>query len=147
MENYTEIDRKLRRVDIRAQGQWTLAQAEKWYSDMHEIREWSCESGLPITLFADLEGLVLHTQDVSRRIEESVLLMEKFPIERYALIVPSFLMRMQCRRLLSNVPHTYFDDADAAKKWLGWEPDRNGAQGAQPPIQQIMSVSQRGGFA
>jgi hypothetical protein len=147
MENYVEIDRALRRVCIRAQGQWSLAQAEKWYSDMIEIRDWSHASGQPITIFADLNGLVLHTQDVSRRIEDSVLVMQEFPIERYALIVPSFLMRMQCRRLLSKVSHTYFDDADAAKRWLGWEPDPNGSHKAQVSMRPAMPVSQGRGFA
>jgi hypothetical protein len=143
MKHHVEIDRKLRRVCFRAEGQWTLTQAEKWYSDMVEIRDWACETGQPITVFADLDGLVLHTQDVSRRIEESVLVMEAFPIERYALIVPSFLMRMQCRRLLSNVPHTYFEQEDAAKRWLGWLPDAASAEQTRP----VMSVSQARGFA
>lgn len=121
MENYVEIDHAKGRLIIRAQGQWTMAQADRWYADMVEVRDWTRAIGAPITILADLEGLIVHPQDVSRRIEESVLLMEEFPIDRYALIVPSILMRMQCRRLLANVPHTYFDEKDSARQWLGWK--------------------------
>jgi hypothetical protein len=121
MENYVEIDHAKRRVIIRAQGQWSMAQADRWYSDMAEVREWTRAIGAPITILSDLDGLVVHTQDISRRIEQSVVLMEEFPIERYALIVPSPLMRMQCRRLLANIRHTYFDETDAARTWLGWK--------------------------
>ncbi|MDO6416701.1 hypothetical protein Q4F19_20115 [Sphingomonas sp. BIUV-7] len=122
MQNYVKVDRKLRRVIIRGQGQWTPHQADQWYSDIAAIHAWTRESTAPITIFSNLTGLVLHTQEISRRVEESVVLMRDLPIARYALIVPSFLMRMQCRRLLMDIPHTNFDDVEVARQWLGWEP-------------------------
>ena len=120
MENYVRIDHEHRRVAIRAQGQWTLDLADQWYDDMVRVRDWSQATGEPITILADLDGLILHTQEVSRRIEESVVIMRQFPIDRYILVVPSFLMRMQCRRLLDGIAHSFSDSVDEAKSLLGW---------------------------
>lgn len=122
MRSDVRVDQSLCRVMVRADGQWTLDLAERWYADIARIHDWTERTGARISILADLDGLVLHTQEVSRRMEQSILLMQQFRIERYALIVPSFLMRMQCRRLLAALPHSYFDTVDAAKRWLGWEP-------------------------
>jgi hypothetical protein len=124
MENFVKIDRLGRRVTIRAQGQWTLGQADAYFGEMAEVLHWSMQSGEPITIFADLDGLIVHPAEVARRLESAVDYMRQFPLKRYALIVPSVLMRMQCRRLLSGIDHSYFEDGIAAKRWLGW----NGAE-------------------
>lgn len=121
MKNYVKIDRLRRRVFIRASGQWTIPDADVYYTDMAVVANWSHLNGEPISVFADLDGLVLHTPEVSARIEEAVALMRTFPLERYSLIVPSFLMRMQCRRLLAGIPHYFHESTEEAMSWLGWE--------------------------
>lgn len=121
MDNFVRIDRIRRRVFIRAQGQWTIPQAELYHVDMQGVLSWARKTGEPISVFADLKGLVVHTADVAKRLESAVQIMADFPIRNYALIVPSHLMRMQCRRLLKNIPHVYFEDERTALSWLGWE--------------------------
>jgi hypothetical protein len=122
MQNFVKIDRHRHRVVIRAQGQWTMADADQYYDDMQTVLAWATGKKITFSLFADLDGLILHTAEVSKRIEESVLLMEAFPLDRYALYVPSYLMRMQCRRLLAGIDHTFFETKQDATQWLGWEP-------------------------
>lgn len=124
-ENYIRVDRDRQRVIMKAEGFWTLAEAEANYADMQRLVTWSTSIKGKITLLEDLETLAVHSSAVSNIIENIVELMKKLPIDRYALIVKSELMRMQCRRLLAGIEHKFFDDAISAYRWLGWEDDYN----------------------
>jgi hypothetical protein len=123
MCNYVAIDPSEHRVLIRALGQWTPKEAIAYHLRMLDILQLTERTGRPVTLLADLQGLCIHTADVARMLEDSVAVMARFPIKGYALVVPSYLMRMQARRLLAVLGCRYeFSETLAdARGWLGWE--------------------------
>jgi hypothetical protein len=123
MSNYVAIDPSEHRVLIRATGQWTPADAIAYHGRMLDILALTERTRRPITILADMQGLCIHTADVARILEDSVAVMARFPIGGYALVVPSYLMRMQARRLLAALGCRYelSENLTAARVWLGWE--------------------------
>jgi hypothetical protein len=123
MRNYVAIDPSEHRVLIRAQGQWTRNEAIAYHARMLDILELTERTGRPISILADLDGLCIHTAEVARMLEDSVAVMARFPIRGYALVVPSYLMRMQARRLLAvlGCRYEFSETLTDARVWLGWE--------------------------
>lgn len=121
MKHHLHLDRSKKRVVVLATGSWEMADADSFIARFQEVVDWSDWTGSRITYFCDANGLVIHPAPVAKRLEAWTGMLGRLSIERYALIVPSALMRMQCRRLVGSVPQMYFDDPAAALEWLGWE--------------------------
>jgi hypothetical protein len=116
-----DLDRRRARLLVLASGSWTMADADSFIAEFEEVVHWSDQTGSRITYFCDATGLVIHPAPVAKRLETWTGMVAQLSIDRYALVVPSALMRMQCRRLVGSVSQRYFEDIGAAREWLGWE--------------------------
>lgn len=125
MDNYVAIDPVTHRVLIRAEGQWTRDESLAYHRRMLDVLAMIERTGEPITILADMRGLHIHTAEVARMLEESMAVMARFRVTRHALVIPSFLMRMQARRMVSGLgwPFQFFNDLADARTWLCWERD------------------------
>jgi hypothetical protein len=124
MKCSVKIDRFRDRVVIQASGHWSMRDADDFHDQMALVRQRTDRnSAISLSILSDLDGLVLHTAEIADRVAKTVEEMRFIRISQYALVVPSYLMRMQCRRLLDGIPHTIFDTAEEARQWLGWSAD------------------------
>lgn len=115
------LDKERHRVEICANGQWDMADADHFHRQMTVVRQWtSRQDDVSVSILSDLDGLVLHTADVAERVARTVEEIRYIPRDKYALVIPSYLMRMQCRRLLAGIEHRVFETREEARAWLGW---------------------------
>lgn len=123
MNNFVAIDPSTHRVFIRAQGQWTRDEATAYHRGMLDTLALIERTKRPITILADMSGLCIHTAEVAGMLEESIAVMARFQVTRHALVIPSFLMRMQARRMISGLgwPFQFFNEIPEARTWLVWE--------------------------
>jgi hypothetical protein len=121
MQCDVSLYKSLNQLEIHARGQWTMADADAFHDAIVKVRRWSDQGGTPLlSVLADLDGLILHTAAVAERVAITVEHLRKIRMRGYALVIPSYLMRMQARRLLSGIPHQVFDTREQAERWLGW---------------------------
>jgi hypothetical protein len=98
-----------------------MTHADEFHDAMCRVVDWSESNPTErLEVLSNLDGLVLHTAEIADRVTRTVAIMKGIRIGKYALVVPSYLMRMQCRRLLDGIPHTIFDTQHDAMSWLGW---------------------------
>lgn len=86
----------------------------------------SITAGRRLTAYADLSDLSIQDDEVAQINEASSNIIIE-AADRYALFVPSALLRMQARRIASGERLRIFDTARAATDWLEWPagwPDR-----------------------
>ncbi|GAA0447845.1 hypothetical protein [Sphingomonas molluscorum] len=70
----------------------------------------------------DLTGLAVHAKDVAPIVGEGANMLRDAYLGRYAMVVPGALMRIQVKRIVANhAALRFFDAADDALAWLGWE--------------------------
>lgn len=121
MQSTVSLDRFRNRVEIRANGQWSMSDAEIFHRQMVDVRQWADRhSSVSLSILSDLDGLVLHTAEIAERMAATVDEIRFLRRDKYALVVPSYLMRMQCRRLLQGIEHQVCDSREGAMDWLGW---------------------------
>jgi hypothetical protein len=121
VKNLVHLDEKRRRLVVRAHGQWTTMEASWFRHEIEAARDWSRSRQTSISIFSDLSGLKVHTADVAVEIELAVSALHCIRVDRHALVVPSFLKRMQCRRLLAGTSYDYADEEAEAFRRLDWE--------------------------
>ncbi|NML06048.1 hypothetical protein [Sphingomonas sp. G-3-2-10] len=98
-----------------------MSDADIFHRQMVDVREWADRhSSVSLSILSDLDGLVLHTAEIAERVAATVDEIRFLRREKYALVVPSYLMRMQCRRLLQGIEYQVFDSRELAMDWLGW---------------------------
>ncbi|WBO23566.1 hypothetical protein [Sphingomonas abietis] len=88
--------------------------------DMTHVREWALGSDAPIAILSDLSGLSVHAQEISAIVGGGANQLRDLPLHRYAMIVPSFLMRMQVRRIDPFPQRRLFQSVPGALDWLDW---------------------------
>lgn len=122
MQCSVALDKIRNRVEISASGQWRMHDADDFHHRMVGVRQWCARNrSVSVSILSDLDGLILHTADIAERVARTVEEMRFLPTTRYALVVPSVLTRMQCRRLLRGIEHSYFETRGEAIAWLGWD--------------------------
>jgi hypothetical protein len=121
MQCTLSLDKIRNRVEICASGQWSMADADDFHHQMSGVRAWADRHGpVSLSILSDLNGLILHTAEIADRVAVTVDEIRFLRRDKYALVVPSYLMRMQCRRLLRGIEHRIFATRDDALSWLGW---------------------------
>ncbi|MDF7775018.1 STAS/SEC14 domain-containing protein [Sphingomonas sp. AOB5] len=121
MKSTCTLDTIHNRLEVCASGQWTMEDADDFHRQMLGVRQWADRNGeATVSILADLDGLVLHTAPIAERVAITVNEIRSIRRSKYALVVPSYLMRMQCRRLLNGIEHQIFDTREQAIEWLGW---------------------------
>jgi hypothetical protein len=120
MQCSVALDKIRNRLEISASGQWCMADADGFHRQMAMVRHWADRQSVSVSILSDLDGLILHTAEVAERVSETVEEIRLLRRKQYALVVPSCLTRMQCRRLLQGIEHSYFDTREDAMAWLGW---------------------------
>lgn len=118
---HLSLNKQTGRMYCRASGVWDVALARRFSADMQDLRNWAAKTDIPLHILSDLTGLPIHSQEVAPIVGEGANLIRHVRVERYAMIVPSALMRMQVRRIDPFPQRRFFDDARSAAQWLGWQ--------------------------
>lgn len=115
------LDRTRRRMHFQGSGIWDVEIAHRFASDMKGVRLWAIGLSTPFSVLSDLSGLSVHSQEVGAIVGDGANHLSGLPLDRYAMIVPSFLMRMQVRRIDPFPQRRLFQSVSEALDWLEWE--------------------------
>jgi hypothetical protein len=120
LENYINFDVRLRRMHCRATGTWDMPRAVAFRSRMIEVVDAMCADGGAFTVLTDLSDLAVHAQAIAPIVAEGADQLRRARLDRYAMIVPLALMRLQVRRLHTEVNLRFCDSRADACAWLDW---------------------------
>jgi hypothetical protein len=112
-----------------------MPRAVAFRSRMIEVVDAMCAEGGAFTVLTDLSDLAVHCQTIAPIIGEAAGQLRRARLDRYAMIVPLTLMRLQVRRLHTEVNLRFCDSRADACAWLGW--DESPVAILQPPASQL----------
>jgi hypothetical protein len=123
MPNFLRWDSEKRRLYEHVTGTWMIEDALAYSAQAGPVLRRALQSAGPITFLSDFTDLKVVSSDVAELLDPIVEMQRKLPIERYAAVTSSALMRMQIRRMMGSFPCTFFDNKNDAMDWLGWPPE------------------------
>jgi hypothetical protein len=108
------------RILIVGRDFWDVPEALRFHEAMRDRLDSANQLGRPFRMLADLSGHVLQDSRVSEINGQTAELVRASAVERYALIVPSALLRLQTRRLMQGITFSLFETHAEAAEWLDW---------------------------
>jgi len=108
------------RILIECWGFWDVPCACAFRDELEAVLRAGTALGRPLRMLADLSEHAIQDSRVSDVNAQAAHWIQQAPVERYALVIHSALLRLQARRLLNGIAFEVFDSVDPAAQWLGW---------------------------
>lgn len=108
-----------RRLHLRYSGYWTVAEAKSVHRKFAQVLDKASKAG-SFTLLDDLTEFAVQSPEVVDANQDFVTLLERAPVIRNAMVVPSALVRRQVKRQLAFDDQKFmlFEDYASADHWL-----------------------------
>ena len=76
------------------------------------------KQGRRFNALGDLREFVTQTRETAEAIRNSLLMAQSNGMQRFAVVAPPALVKLQYRRLTEGLEAEFFEDEDEARAWL-----------------------------
>lgn len=109
-----------RRLWVESKGFWDFPTSLAFQRELGTIFDAIILAGWPIRLLSDARDFATQAAKVAEVLKETAVQMRDVKIDRWAVVQPNTLQRLQLRRTASNHVATLFETIDDAMAWLEW---------------------------
>jgi hypothetical protein len=108
------------RILIIGRGIWDVSEAYRFRDAVRAALAQCMREGRAVRVLSDLSGHHVQCSRVSEVNGETAEIIKRASIDRYALVVPVALVRLQARRLLTGIDFQIFETIELAANYLEW---------------------------
>jgi hypothetical protein len=112
------VDLDHRELHFAIGGFWTLEAMQDFLRHLAGAAKPFLSTGTKFSALGDLRGLVTQNRETAEAIRQSLLEGQRNGMTRFAMVTESSLVKLQYRRITDGVAAEFFDNPDAARKWL-----------------------------
>jgi len=99
-------------------GYWTPDQMRTFLFELGDAAKPLMKRGEPFSALGDLTDFVPQDRETAALIRDSLLTAQKNGLQRFAIVNPAPLVKLQYKRITEGVEVGFFETAHAARAWL-----------------------------
>jgi hypothetical protein len=111
-------DRDHNEVHFAIGGFWTAEAMRRFLFDLGEAAKPFMRAHVPFSAIGDLRDFVPQDRETADMIRDSLASGRSNGLSRFAIVTTSAMVKLQYRRITLGLEIEFFDEPDAARRWL-----------------------------
>lgn len=103
-----------------SRGFWDVPTARAFHRELSVTFAEIAAVGRTIKLLSDARTFAIQAPEVAAVFSDAAFMMSRVPIEKWAIVQPKALQRLQFRRTSPGYASRAFDTIEDALRWLDW---------------------------
>ncbi len=120
-------------------GYWTPDAMRAFLFELGEAAKPLMKRHEPFSAMGDLTEFVPQDRETAAAIRDSILAGQRNGLQRFAVVNPAALVKLQYKRITEGVEVEFFSDAAKARHWLNTGEQDDGAGRSEPMPNPITS--------